>query len=343
MTELALAPLVLTMGEPAGIGGEIALKTWLNWRDGAKFFLIDDPDRLERLARSLGLDVPIRPIGEPEDATGAFEEALPVLPLELGTPSEPGKPDPAHAPAVIGSIERAVALVGSGRAAAVVTNPIRKQTLYEAGFEHPGHTEFLGNLVGTQGTPVMMLACPGLRVVPVTVHLPLKEAVARLNSDGIVEAGKITAAALAKDFGLARPRLAVAALNPHGGEGGHIGREEIEIIAPAVERLRAAGIEATGPAPADTLFHAAARKRHDAVLCMYHDQAMIPLKTVDFERGVNITLGLPFIRTGPDHGTAIDIAGTGRASEASLLAALSTAAAMARRRACARHHSTVVV
>ncbi len=341
MTEVALPPLVVTMGEPAGIGGEIALKTWLHWRDGARFFLVDNPDRLERLARSLDLDVPIRPIREPEDAAKTFDEALPVLPVELGAPCEPGKPNPAHAQAVVHSIERAVALVREGRAAAVVTNPIRKQTLYEAGFEHPGHTEFLATLAGDRVTPVMMLACPGLRVVPVTVHLPLKEAIARLNADAIVETGRITAAALTSDFGLKQPRLAVAALNPHGGEGGHLGREEIEVIEPAADRLRADGIDVTGPAPADTLFHLAARKRHDAVLCMYHDQAMIPLKTIDFERGVNITLGLPFIRTGPDHGTALDIAGTGRASEASLLAALSTAAAMARRRACAKRGSVV--
>jgi 4-hydroxythreonine-4-phosphate dehydrogenase len=341
MMEIRLPPLAVTMGEPAGIGGEIALKTWLNGRDGAKFFLIDDPERLTELARSLDLDVPIQPIEGPEDAAAQFEDVLPVLPLTLGAPSRPGQPNPAHALAVVESIERAVALVQDGRAAAIVTNPIRKQTLYEAGFTHPGHTEFLGSLVSGEQTPIMMLACPGLRVVPVTVHLPLREAINRLTGDAIVEAGTITAAALRRDFGLEQPRLAVAALNPHGGEGGHIGREEIEIIAPAVERLRAEGVEVTGPAPADTLFHAAARTRYDAVLCMYHDQAMIPLKTIDFERGVNITLGLPFIRTGPDHGTALDIAGTGRASEASLIAALSTAAAMARRRACAQRRSAV--
>jgi 4-hydroxythreonine-4-phosphate dehydrogenase len=246
-----------------------------------------------------------------------------------------GHPDPANAPAVIAAIRTGAALVGAGRAAALVTNPIQKETLYAAGFGHPGHTEFLAELAG--GAEVaMMLACPELRVVPVTVHLALRDAVGALSTDKIVAAGRIAAAALARDFGVSRPRLAVAALNPHAGERGALGREEIEIIAPAVAALRAAGIDAEGPAPADTLFHPAARRRYDAVLCMYHDQALIPLKTIDFTQGVNVTLGLPFIRTSPDHGTALDIAGSGKADPASLIAALKLAGEMARRRAAQR-------
>jgi len=327
-------PLALTMGEPAGIGGEITLLAWLQRREAAlpPFFTIDDPSRLERLAAKLGWRVTLRPIGAPEDAVSAFPEALPVLPLSLAQPATPGQPDPANAGAVIGAIANAVSLVTSGRAAAIVTNPIQKQALYAAGFRHPGHTEFLAELAGG-ATPVMMLCCPGLRVVPVTIHLPLRDALAALTVEGIVAAGRIAAAGLTRDFAIARPRLAVAGLNPHAGENGTLGREEIEIIAPAVAALRAAAIDATGPAPADTLFHAAARRRYDAVLCMYHDQALIPLKTIDFKHGVNVTLGLPFIRTSPDHGTALDIAGSGKADPSSLLAALALAGEMAALRA----------
>jgi 4-hydroxythreonine-4-phosphate dehydrogenase len=217
-----------------------------------------------------------------------------------------------------------------------VTNPIQKETLYAAGFRHPGHTEFLEELAGGDAKAIMMLACPGLRVVPVTVHVALKDAVQRLNVGAIVSAGRITARALMSDFGISRPRLAVAGLNPHAGENGAMGREEIDVIVPAVEALRAEGHAVSGPFPADTLFHAAARKRYDAVLCMYHDQALIPLKTIDFDRGVNVTLGLPFIRTSPDHGTATDIAGRGIANPDSLIAALQMAGEMAERRAMRR-------
>jgi 4-hydroxythreonine-4-phosphate dehydrogenase len=328
------APLALTMGEPAGIGGELTLLAWRRRRGEAlpPFFALDDPARLERLAGALGWPVPLRAIAAPEEAAAAFPEALPVLPVALPRPVAAGRPDPANAPAVIAAIRTAAMLAGAGRAAALVTNPIQKETLYAAGFRHPGHTEFLAELAG--GVEVaMMLACPELRVVPVTVHLPLREAVAALSSDKIVAAGRIAAAALARDFAIARPRLAVAALNPHAGESGTLGREEIEIIAPAVAALRASGIGAEGPAPADTLFHPAARQRYDAVLCMYHDQALIPLKTIDFAHGVNVTLGLPFIRASPDHGTALDIAGSGKADPASLIAALKLAGEMAARRA----------
>jgi 4-hydroxythreonine-4-phosphate dehydrogenase len=328
------APLALTLGEPAGIGGEITLKAWLarHAEHLPPFFVLDAPERLINLAAALRLDIPVRAIAAPEDAAAIFATALPVLPIALPRPVVPGKPDPGNAAAVIGAIASAVQFVQQGRAAAIVTNPIQKETLYAAGFRHPGHTEYLAELAGGV-QPVMMLACPELRVVPVTIHLALRSAVAVLTSEAIVAAGRITAAGLRRDFAIERPVLAVAGLNPHAGESGALGREEIEIIAPAVAALRQEGIEAVGPFPADTLFHAAARKRYDAVLCMYHDQALIPIKTVDFDGGVNVTLGLPFIRTSPDHGTAFDIAGNGTANPTSLIAALKLAGEMAMRRA----------
>ena len=340
----AQLPIALTPGEPAGIGGELTLLAWRaatakRKRDAKTsiylspgFFAIDDPKRLEGLARHLGLTVPIKVIGSAADAVSAFAQGLPVLPLDIPAPVTPGRPDPANAPAVLEAVERAVGLVQGRQAAAIVTNPVHKQTLYSAGFRHPGHTEYLAELAGASRPPVMMLTCPGLRVVPVTVHQPLKQALASLSRASIVHAGRVTAAALAGDFGLARPRLAVAGVNPHAGENGTLGREEIDIIAPAVAELIAAGINASGPAPPDTLFHPSAREGYDAVLCMYHDQALIPLKTIDFEHGVNVTLGLPFVRTSPDHGTALKLAGQGTASPASLIAAL----ALARRMATAR-------
>lgn len=326
-------PIVLTIGEPAGIGGEITLKAWAARAKASlqAFFVLDDPERLTRLARTLGLSVPIRTVASPEEAVATFPQALPVLPIELPRPVVAGKPDIGNAQAVIGAIATAVDLVKQGRAAAIVTNPIQKETLYAAGFSHPGHTEYLAELAGGV-TPVMMLLCSELRVVPVIVHHSLAESIALLRTATIVTAGRITADALKRDFGIPRPRLAVAGLNPHAGENGTLGREEIEIIAPAAAALRALGIEASDPAPADTLFHAAARARYDAVLCMYHDQALIPLKTIDFDRGVNVTLGLPFIRTSPDHGTACDIAGKGLANPASLIAAIELAGELAQRR-----------
>ncbi|NYZ12291.1 4-hydroxythreonine-4-phosphate dehydrogenase PdxA [Azospirillum sp. RWY-5-1] len=327
----ALPPLAVTMGEPAGIGGDIVLKAWAARRtDGVPpFVILDSPARLSDLARRIGLEVPVRAVERPEDAAAVFADALPVLPLELPAPVVPGRPDPANGAAVIAAIDLAVELVQAGRAAAVVTNPIQKSALYAAGFRHPGHTEYLAHLAGMAEEPVMMLEGGGLRVVLATIHLPLAAVPGALTTDAIVHVGRVTAAALARDFAIPRPRLAVAALNPHAGEEGTMGREEIEVIAPAVAALREAGIDADGPRPADTLFHAGARARWDAVLCMYHDQGLIPLKTLDFETGVNVTLGLPFVRTSPDHGTALDIAGTGRASASSLLAALRTAARMA--------------
>lgn len=334
--------LLLTPGEPAGIGGELALRAWQRRQgDGVPAFaLLDDPQRLQRLCRHLGWDVPLRAVAGPEDAAGVFAQALPVLTHRFPVQVTPGHPDPGNGGAVLAAIEAAVRLVREGRAGALVTNPIAKSALYRAGFDHPGHTEFLAALAGdgdgdggAAPEPVMMLACPQLRVVPVTVHIPLREVPRRLSTEAIVHAGRVTAEALRRDFRIERPRLAVAGLNPHAGEGGAMGREEIEVIEPAVAALRGEGIEVRGPLAGDSMFHPGARARYDAALCTYHDQALIPLKTLDFARGVNITLGLPFIRTSPDHGTALDIAGRGEADPTSLIEALATARRLADGRA----------
>ena len=330
-------PLALTMGEPAGVGGDITLKSWLRRDEGLPvFFTIDDPGRLIKLAKHLDLDVPVRIISDPLDALDCFYDALPVLSEPLVAPPVAGTPNPQNAKAVINAIERAVALTASERASAVVTNPIAKDVLYDAGFKFPGHTEFLAHLAshvtGEDVKPVMMLACDKLRVVLATVHVSVRDAVEKLNADTIVEVARITDAALKRDFAIAAPTIAVAGLNPHAGEGGAMGREEIDIIAPAIERLKAEGIDAVGPMPPDTMFTAHALPTYDVALCMYHDQGLIPVKTLDFN-GVNITLGLPFVRTSPDHGTAFNIAGTGKACEDSLMAALRTAAEMADARA----------
>jgi 4-hydroxythreonine-4-phosphate dehydrogenase len=327
-------PLALTMGEPAGIGGEIAFRAWLRRAEGVPpFYLIDDPERLLRLARSLGWGVDVQIIAEPGSAPTVFSHALPVVPVGDTARAKPGEPDAGDAKLVLSSIEAAVADVRAGRAAALVTNPINKDALYRAGFRHPGHTEYLGELAGTTEPPVMMLASRELRVVPVTIHLPLRDAIAALSSAAIVHAGRVVDAALRRDFGASAPVVAVAGLNPHAGEVGGLGHEEIDIIAPAIAALRAADIDARGPFAADTMFHATARRGYDAALCMYHDQALIPIKTLDFDGAVNVTLGLPFIRTSPDHGTAFDIAGRGIARPDSLIAALRLAAEMAAGRA----------
>ena len=329
-------PLAVTIGEPAGIGAEITLKSWLGRAKGVPpFFLIDDPDRVASLARQLDWPVTVRPIDVPDRAVGVFDEALPVVPIGSTIRARPGHPDPADAPAILGAIETAVRDVRTGRAAALVTNPIHKDSLYRAGFRHPGHTEYLAELAGASQAPVMMLVCPTLRVVPVTIHLALRRAIETLSAPVIVHAGRIAEAALRRDFGIAVPVLAIAGLNPHAGEAGGLGREEIEVIEPAIAELRGAGIDARGPMPPDTMFHAAARNSYDAALCMYHDQALIPLKTIDFYGGVNVTLGLPFVRTSPDHGTAFAIAGRGIARADSLIAALRLAAQMAARRTAA--------
>ncbi len=323
------APIALTMGDPAGIGAEITAKAWAARESLTPFFLIDDPARL----RALHPDLPLAEIAEPAEAPAAFGSALPVLPLALPVYPAPGRPDPATAPGIVAAIDRAVALALAGQAAAVVTNPINKKLLYDgAGFAFPGHTEYLAALAGAPRS-VMMLAGPSLRVVPVTIHIPLAEVPGALTEGLIVDTARITAAALTRDFGIARPRLAVAGLNPHAGEQGALGREEIEIVAPAIERLRAEGLEVAGPLPGDTMFHAPARARYDAALTMYHDQGLIPIKALDFDEGVNVTLGLPVVRTSPDHGTAYDIAGQGIARAESLMAALRLAGQMAEMRA----------
>ncbi len=314
--------LALTMGEPAGIGGELTLKAWSALRSrGPAFVAFDDPARLAAIDPS----APIQAVATMAEAETVFADALPVLPFALKEPVTPGRPSPANAPAAIASIERAVRAVEAGDASAVVTNPIAKSALYAAGFQHPGHTEFLGALTGAP-QPVMMLANQYLRVVPVTVHVSLRMALETLSAALIVSHGQIVARALRQQFGIPRPRLAVAGLNPHAGEQGAMGDEETALIAPAIAALQAEGIDAAGPYPPDTLFTPAARATYDAVLCMYHDQALIPLKTLDMASGVNVTLGLPIIRTSPDHGTAFDIAGAGRADPSSLIAALEMAA-----------------
>ena len=327
----ARLPLALTMGDPAGIGGEIALKAWLALRGRIPFMSIDDPERMRRSACALRLDVPVAEVASPSEAVETFPRALPVMTLRLAKPVRAGEPDAANAPVVVESIDRAVALVSGREVAGVVTNPIHKEILLTAGFAHAGHTEYLAELSG--GSPVeMMLVCPGLRVVPMTVHVPLRAAIERVSRARVTACVRRTAQALTNNFGIARPRLVVAGLNPHAGEGGKIGSEDLAEIAPAVAQLREEGVDVRGPLPADSLFHAEARAGYDAAICMYHDQALIPIKTVDFWNGVNVTLGLPFVRTSPDHGTAFDIAGRGIARADSLVAALRLAAELAERR-----------
>lgn len=326
--------LALTIGEPAGIGPDIAIAAWLKRRELnlPAFYLIGDSAFIADRARTLGVNVTIADASA-ENAATLFADALPVVTTRVAATAKPGKPDDSSAAVAIASIRHAVADVIAGRTSAVVTNPIAKSVLYKAGFSHPGHTEFLAQLAaavgGTVPHPVMMLWSPELAVVPVTIHLPLRDAIAQLTSDLIVKTGRIVAADLKARLGIARPRLAISGLNPHAGEDGSLGSEDQSIIAPAVAALRKDGIDVRGPLPADTMFHAAARKTYDCAICMYHDQALIPIKTIAFDDGVNVTLGLPFIRTSPDHGTAFDIAGTGRANPSSLIAALRLAARMA--------------
>jgi len=328
-------PLAVTMGDPAGVGGEIAIKAWVATRGdphAPPFLLIDAPERIAALARSIGIDIPVRTVASAAEASAVFRDALPVLPIDVPRPAIPGRPDGANAAAVVAAIDRAVALCVAGESSGVVTNPINKESLYAAGFRHPGHTEYLAELAG--GVPVeMMLASPELRVVPMTIHEALRDAIGHITTDAVLGCVRRTAKALREDFGVARPRIAVAGLNPHAGEGGTIGREEVEIIAPAIAALRAEGLDVRGPIPGDSMFHAEARATYDAAVCMYHDQALIPIKTLDFHGAVNVTIGLPFVRTSPDHGTAFGLAGTGRANPASLIAAIALGAEIARRRA----------
>ncbi len=330
-------PLALTLGDPAGVGPEIIVKAWSELRRGGPPFLAVGDFQALASASAGGASV-LKKVIAPVEAMAAFEDALPVLDLPLRARVVAGQPSSAAAPAIIQWIETAVGLALSGAVAGVVTAPIAKAPLYEAGFKFPGHTEFLGELTaaetfeGARG-PVMMLIAGDLRVALVTVHEPLAKVSGLLSVEAIVNAGVVTAQALRREFGIARPRLAVAGFNPHGGEGGAIGREEIEIVAPAVRALEDLGIDVTGPHPADTLFPEVMRSRYDAAICLYHDQALIPVKMLDFWGGVNITLGLPIVRTSPDHGAAFDIAGRGLARPDSLIAAIRLADRIASARA----------
>jgi 4-hydroxythreonine-4-phosphate dehydrogenase len=326
-------PLALTIGEPAGIGLDITIQAWQRRKELKlpAFYLLGDRDSLGDRAKALGVELKLAEV-RAADASDAFADALPLVATGHKATARPGHPDEASAGAAMASIRQAVDDVVAGRASAVVTNPIAKSVLYRAGFRHPGHTEYLAELAATQGRtpqPVMMLWSPTLVVVPVTIHLSLRDAIADLSSDLIVTTARIVAAALKARFGLANPRLAVSGLNPHAGEDGSLGTEDRTIVAPAIDVLRGEGIDVRGPLPADTMFHEAARKSYDCAICMYHDQALIPVKTLAFDDAVNVTLGLPFIRTSPDHGTAFDIAGTGKADPSSLIAALRLAARMA--------------
>lgn len=331
----ALLPLALSQGDPAGIGPDIALQAFAQRAALGlpAFVYIGDPEVLAIRARQLDINVSIAET-DIEGAVARFADSLPVLPIATGSDVLAGKPHVANARGTIAAIETAVDLTLKGKTRAVVTNPIAKSVLYEAGFGFPGHTEFLADLAtratGQAVKPVMMLAGPKLRAVPVTIHIPIRDVPGALTEDAIVETCKIVAADLARRFGLSHPRLAVAGLNPHAGEGGAIGSEDDDLILPAVRRLRDAGVDAFGPLPADTMFHDEARTRYDVAICMYHDQALIPAKALGFDDSVNVTLGLPFIRTSPDHGTAFGLAGTGLAREQSLVAALKMADAMSR-------------
>lgn len=331
-------PLVLTMGDPAGIGPEITMKAWLSRSNGAlpPFALIADPELMVRRAAELRYDVPLVEIDAPEQASSAFQEGLPVLSAPNQVKSfEAREPAPENSPSVIAAIDLGVELVLAGKASALVTNPMSKAVVAAAGFGFRGHTDHLGALAqrhGLNATPVMMLCGGGLRTIPVTVHIALREVPEALTAERIIETAVVTHRALIEDFGIAEPRLALTGLNPHAGEDGTMGTEERDTIYPAIAALEDQGIETLGPLPADTAFHARARARYDAILAMYHDQALIPVKTLAFDEGVNVTLGLPFVRTSPDHGTAFDIAGTGRARPDSLIAALQLASAMAETR-----------
>ena len=316
-----MTPLALTMGDPAGIGPEITRAAWAALRHGAPFVLLADP----------ALYPEAQIVSSAAAAVDVFADALPILPVPLGAAVKAGHPDPANAASVIASIERATRLTQAGETSAIVTNPISKATLYGAGFAYPGHTEYLAALTDT-ALPVMMLAAPALRVVPITIHISLRQALDTLTTAMIVQTTRITAESLRRDFGLARPRIAMAGLNPHAGEQGAMGDEEATLIQPAIDQLRAEGHDISGPWPPDTMFTSRARPQYDVAMCMYHDQALIPLKTLDMDGGVNVTLGLPIIRTSPDHGTAFGIAGQGVADPSSLIAAIRFAADLVARK-----------
>lgn len=320
-------PIAVSLGDPAGIGPEVIAKCWDSRFQFAlePFVAIGDAQAIESV-----WDGPIAPIDDPRDAATAFDVGLPLIQLASAEASVPGHPTVAGAHCSLDSLEIAVGLARSGSAAAVVTGPVAKEQLYHIGFAHPGQTEFVAERCGiASGNVAMMLAGPTLRVVPVTTHLPLADVPRVLTSSLIESRARATLRGLQRNFGIAEPRLAIAALNPHAGEGGALGREELEIISPAIAALAAEGWLVSGPHPADTMFHASARSVYDAAMCMYHDQALIPIKALHFEDAVNVTLGLPIVRTSPDHGTAFPIAGQDRADPRPMAAALRMAAGCA--------------
>ena len=328
---MAKAPLAVSMGDPAGIGPEITAKAWDARRahDLPPFVAVGDARAVERVWPG-----PVRVVTDLAQVAPTFAEALPVFQIEEAGDIVPGSPDVEGARCSLHALELAAGLARSGAARALVTGPVSKAQLYSIGFSHPGQTEFVAERCGIAGAnAVMMLAGPGLRVVPITTHVPLAQVPALLSVELIVAKARVTARGLARDFGIAAPRLAFAGLNPHAGEGGAIGEEEVTIIAPAIALLRAEGIDAQGPFAADTLFHPRARAQYDVALCPYHDQALIPIKTLFFDEGVNMTLGLPIVRTSPDHGTAFGIAGQDRAHPGATIAAIAMAAAAADQRA----------
>ena len=340
MQKVAQAPLAVTGGDPAGIGFDITLKAWAQRTalNLPPFALFANAGAVIERATTLGLNVPIERISALSQTATAFARNLPVIDVAQSKLTRAGHPNSANGAAVIACIEQATAAVIAGHASALVTNPIAKNVLYAAGFKHPGHTEFLAALAerhnpGQSFIPVMLLSCDELRVVPLTIHVPLAVVPGLISEATIIQTARILHAGLIRDFGIADPRIAVAGLNPHAGEAGTIGREDEEIVRPAVEALQREGLRVTGPHSADTLFHAVARETYDAVIAMYHDQALIPIKTLAFDRGVNMTLGLPFVRTSPDHGTAFDIAGSGAARPESFIEALRLALSASQRRA----------
>ena len=326
---LPVAPIALTMGEPSGIGGEITIKAWKNYRSElSPFFLIDDPERIRKLSKTLAFNIEVKEIFKPSDTIKFFENFLPVLPLKKSVTSKLGYPESKNSKAVIESIKTASQFAMSDEVLGVVTNPIQKSVLYEAGFAFPGHTEFLGHLAGTDYSPLMMFISPQLKVACVTGHKSLSESIREISSEKIIKCTFLAETSLIKYFNIRKPRIAIAGINPHAGENGSMGDEEKRIISPAVDYLIGKGVDVEGPFSPDSLFSERARKNYDIVICMYHDQGLIPIKAIDFEGTVNVSIGLPFIRTSPDHGTGLDIAGTGMASEKSLVEAMKIAKSM---------------
>ena len=331
--KIGSSPIAVTMGEPAGIGGELVCMAWARCaQDLPPIVLIDDPIRIEKLGETIKCPVKVISISKAIEALEIWPEAIPVIPLSLNRSVIPGRLDPSNSPAVIASLDKAINLTVTGETKGLVTNPIHKSILYSKKFIDPGHTEYLARATKASVNPVMMLVGPELRVVPVTIHTSLANAVSSLCIDDIVHCASLSADSLYRDFGIDSPRIVISALNPHAGENGAFGEEEISIIKPAIDIIKAKGINVKGPSAADTLFNPQARKSYDAVICMYHDQALIPVKMLDFHKSVNITLGLPIIRTSPDHGTALDIAGTGQANPTSFIEALKLASFISSKR-----------